>query len=74
MTASEANQRFSELLRRVQQGETFTITSRGRPVARVRPVGDRSEERARRVEGLLDYVQSLPASQAHGWRREDLYE
>ena len=40
ISASEANQRFSELLREVQEGESFVVTSRGRPVAKVTPVDD----------------------------------
>ena len=45
ISASEANQRFSEMLRDVAEGESFTVVSRGRPVARVLPI-DRDEERA----------------------------
>ena len=33
ISATEANQRFSELLREVAEGVSFTVTSRGRPVA-----------------------------------------
>ena len=41
----ELRQRASELLRRVEQGETIEITDRGRPVARLAPLpeGDRLE-------------------------------
>lgn len=72
ISASEANQRFSELLRDVAEGETFTVMSRGRPVARVLPV-DREAER-RSVDRLLRFVEKLPARHAGTWSRSDLYE
>ena len=34
----EANQRFAEYVRAVEAGESFVITRRGRPVARLVPV------------------------------------
>ena len=34
ISASEANQRFSEMLREVGQGDSFVVMSRGRAVAR----------------------------------------
>jgi len=37
----ELRQRASELLRRVQSGETFEVTDRGRPVALLGPIQDR---------------------------------
>ena len=72
ISASDANQRFSELLRDVAEGESFTVTSRGRPVARVLPV-DRAHER-RSVEKLLQFVRHLPARRSGEWARHDLYE
>jgi prevent-host-death family protein len=72
ISASEANQRFSELLRDVAEGESFTVMSRGRPVARVLPV-DRVQEQ-RSVDQLLKYVQHLPVRTSGDWSRADLYE
>ena len=72
ITASEANQRFSELLREVGQGESFVVTSRGRPVARVVPVDD-ADERAKAIDELLAYVATLPRRRLD-WRRDDLYD
>ena len=72
ISASEANQRFSEMLREVADGESFTVTSRGRPVARVIPA-DRDGER-RAVKRLLEFVRGLPIRRASAWSRADLYE
>lgn len=71
ITASEANQRFSELLRQVAEGESFTVMSRGRAVARVLPV-DRDGDRSR-VADLLGFVRKLPIRHAGQWSRDDLY-
>ena len=39
ITAREANQRFSEVLARVEsEGRGFVVTKRGRPVARLLPI------------------------------------
>jgi len=51
ISAAEANRQFSKLLRAVEAGETITITSHGRPVARLCPVAGtvHDREHARRV-------------------------
>lgn len=72
ISASEANQRFSEMLRQVANGESFTVTSRGRPVARVIPIEVADQQR--KIERLLDYVETLPIRRAGPWKREDLYD
>lgn len=72
ITASEANQHFSELLRDVADGQSFTVTSRGRPVARVLPIDRREESRS--VRQLLRYLASLPVRHSGNWSRNDLYE
>ena len=74
ISATEANQRFSELLRRVSAGESFTILSRGRPVAEVRPVEPDLQAQGARVRAMLDELKKRPRSSAYGWTRESLYE
>ena len=72
ISASEANQRFSELLRDVAEGESFTVMSRGRAVARVMPVDREQEQRS--VARLLSFVSTLPVRHSGDWTRSDLYE
>ena len=72
ISASEANQHFSELLREVAEGESFTVMSRGRAVARVLPV-DREQEK-RSVSRLLAFCAALPVRHSGAWTRDDLYE
>lgn len=72
ISASDANQHFSEMLRDVQDGESYVVMSRGRPVARVVPI-DRDSQR-RSVNTLLEFVQQLPRRHAGEWTRDDLYD
>ena len=72
VSASDANQRFSELLREVQEGENFIVTSRGRPVAKITPIDD-LDWQGPAIDVLLDFVTGLPRRRGDAWRREDLY-
>ena len=72
ISASEANQRFSELLREVAEGHSFTVMSRGRAVARVTPVDRDREEKS--ANALLEYLKRLPIRHSGDWSRADLYE
>lgn len=76
ITATEANQRFSEMLRDVQSGESFVVTSRGKPVARLVPINEATAiaEQRRKVHDFLDYVETLPIRDAGPWKRDDLYD
>ncbi len=52
-TASEARTRFSEVMRRVRDGDTIVVTYRGEPVAEIRPLEKRAqtlEKRPRELE------------------------
>lgn len=72
ISASEANQRFSQLLRDVAQGESFTVTSRGRPVARVTPV--EPADQREKIKRLIARMREEPIRYSGPWKREDLYE
>jgi prevent-host-death family protein len=56
----ELRQSASELLRRVQQGETIEITDRGRPVALLSPLPDRGPLERLRAGGQLDEATGAP--------------
>lgn len=43
ITAREANQRFSKVMREVQEGYEFVVTKRGRAVMRLSPVAKAGE-------------------------------
>lgn len=60
----ELRQRASEYLRLVEAGETFEVTDRGRPVARLTPVPDVSPIEQLRAMGevseLTGTIEDLP--------------
>lgn len=60
----ELRQRASELLRRVEQGETIEITDRGRPVALLAPLPEGSKLEQMRasgdIESATDVLDDLP--------------
>jgi prevent-host-death family protein len=56
----ELRQRASDLLRRVQQGETIEITDRGRPVAMLTPVPVGGGLERLRAAGDVDPATSDP--------------
>jgi prevent-host-death family protein len=72
--AFEAKTKLSELLRKVEQGERFTITVRGRAVANLAPVTpDRSQAKIdAAVEALLNFprIEGIPGDTVLEWIRE----
>lgn len=40
----DAKAKFSEILRRVREGKTVTISYHGKPVAEIRPIGTEGDE------------------------------
>jgi prevent-host-death family protein len=75
VSASEANRSFSALLRRVAQGQSFTVHSHGRPVAHLTPVSEGRGCNATARRALLARLAAQPASgEARSWQRDDLYD
>lgn len=74
ISASDANRHFSTLLREVAEGQTFTVLSRGRPVATIAPVTESTPERAAARRGLFERLRSQKPLGTRNWAREELYE
>ena len=75
ITAAEANRHFSALLRAVADGERITVTSRGKPVAMISPVGKiQLPERRAAKFALLARLNALPVTGARNWSRNELYD
>lgn len=72
--AFEAKTKLSELLRRVEQGERFTITVHGRPVAQLLPAPAKpSKERVRQaIEALRSFpkITGVSGDEVLEWIRE----
>jgi prevent-host-death family protein len=65
----EAKTHLAQLLERVVQGESFTITRHGKPVARLVPVEAKIKPDIKRaIEEILEF------RQAHPLPKEDLKE
>jgi len=72
--AFDAKTKLSEILRKVEHGERFTITVRGRAVANLVPIApDPSRARAvAAVEALLKFprIEGVPGETVLEWIRE----
>jgi prevent-host-death family protein len=78
ITAAEANRSFSRLLRGVREGNSYVVTSHGRPVAKLVPP-DQEDEITRRLRraakrALLERVAKQPTMNIGHWTRDELYE
>jgi prevent-host-death family protein len=74
----EANQGFAKYVRAVETGESFVITRRGKPVARLIPIepGKRAltpDQQAARLRALERMQRGIDMGGAR-FRRDDLYE
>ncbi len=76
ISAADANRNFSRLLRDVREGQSYVVTSHGRPVARIAPVqrkqgkvGDSPAWRA-----LMRRVKKQPVIDIGPWTRDELYD
>ncbi len=75
VSASEANRSFSALLRRVSQGESVTVLSRGRPVATINPAQQLAGSRTAARQLLLARLEATSVIVSPvDWRRDDLYD
>jgi prevent-host-death family protein len=77
ITLREANQHLSRYIDRVQQGEDFIITRRGRPVAKLSSVAAEKTPTPEQQAAWEQLLQGMRAGYSlGGWRfnREELYE
>ncbi len=75
ISAREANQSFSRILREAEEGTSIAITRRGRPVALIVPYGKAvSPERGRAIERAVELMrEGLPIG-ARGFTRDQMHE
>jgi len=74
VSAADANRKFSLLLRKVREGHSFVVTSHGRPVARIAPVGQLDDPAAGARTALLSRLEKQPVVRAKRWTRDELYD
>jgi prevent-host-death family protein len=73
VSAADANRKFSLLLRGVREGRSYVVTSHGKPVARIVPVGPNKTAAGARA-ALLARLENQPVVMAGPWTRDELYE
>ena len=80
VSAAEANRQFSRLLHEIREGETFIVTSRGKPVVRMEPVRSTEEQaqpsaREKAKAALLRRLDMQPVLNIPiDWTRDDVYD
>lgn len=73
ISAADANRKFSQVLRDVRLGESYVVTSHGKPVARIAPVQNNGSASIARAT-LLKRLRSEPVVNVGRWKRDELYE
>jgi len=74
VTAAEANRQFSRVLRDISQGETFTVVSRGKPVATIAPAKSADAQHRAAKAALVDRLRKQKSSGERNWTRDELYD
>lgn len=74
VSAAEANRNFSAILRNVREGQSYLVTSHGRPVARIVPAGRQPDLTATTRDALLARLEDQPLVDIGRWSRDELYE
>ena len=74
VSAADANRQFSQLLRGVRDGHSYVVTSHGRPVARLVPVGKADGRSSIARASLLSRLESQSVVVVEPWTRDELYQ
>ncbi|HJZ70238.1 MAG TPA: type II toxin-antitoxin system prevent-host-death family antitoxin [Vicinamibacterales bacterium] len=75
VSAADANRDFSKLLRGVRDGESYVITSHGKPVAKLVPADARDLVRDAAKRALIARLRAQRAGARAGrWTRDELYD
>ncbi|HEV2687410.1 MAG TPA: type II toxin-antitoxin system prevent-host-death family antitoxin [Bryobacteraceae bacterium] len=74
VSATDANRRFSELLRTVKKGRSVIVTSHGKPVAKLAPAVEEERAAAGARSALFARLRTERAVNAGRWTRDELYD
>ena len=74
VSAADANRKFSSILRGVREGQSYVVTSHGRPVARIVPAEKNEGVASRSRATLLSRLERQPLIDAGRWTRDELYQ
>jgi prevent-host-death family protein len=74
VSAAAANRDFSKLLRGVGDGDSYVITSHGKPVAKIVPFATHDPVMSAARVTLFKRLRSQRATTVGRWTRDELYE
>lgn len=74
ISSADANRNFSSLLRAVRDGESYVVTSHGKPVARIVPAGRHEAVATTARDLLLQRLAGHPVQEIGRWSRDELYD
>ncbi len=74
VSAADANRKFSQLLQGVRKGRSYVVTSHGKPIAKLSPIGETGNVEVSARETLLARLRKQPVTRAAPWTRDELYE
>lgn len=74
ITAAEANRKFSEVLRKVRDGQTMVITVHGQPAAKLVAFSGEIGAADDAHRALVTRLSGQPAVNAGRWTRASLYQ
>ncbi|MGA9041317.1 MAG: type II toxin-antitoxin system prevent-host-death family antitoxin [Terriglobales bacterium] len=74
ISASDASRKFLRLLRDVREGQSYVVTSHGRPVAHIAPVRDSRVMLPGARDSLLSRLRSQQIVRIGRWKRDELYD
>jgi prevent-host-death family protein len=72
--SAAAKRRFSLLLRGLRDGRSYVVTSHGKPVARLIPVGRHEKIATKARTALLSRLEQQRVVDVGRWTRDELYE
>ncbi len=74
ISAAAANRQFSRLLRGVRDGQSYVVTSHGKPIARIVPASGPPDLARSARAILLARLEDQPVVDVGPWSRDELYE
>jgi prevent-host-death family protein len=74
VSAADANRKFSQLLRAVREGHSYVVTTHGKPVAKIVPIGKHAAVAAGARTALLARLRAERVVEIGRWTRDEMYE
>jgi prevent-host-death family protein len=74
VSSTDANRKFSKLLRSVREGHSYVVTSHGKAVAKIVPVEKNGGVAHGARAALIKRLRSEPVVTIGRWSRDELYE